>query len=81
MISCTNCYFWLTHNYRLGVCTFEPSNPGGTIAPVSADAVGIQLALEWSGATATAEDTLCENWEPVDESALELLELIEEDDD
>jgi len=42
-----------------------PEEPEGTVAPASADSVGIQLSIEWAGATASTIDTVCNNWEPV----------------
>ncbi len=60
---CAECHFWLRHFPNLmGVCTFEPDDPDGPVAPVSADNVGIQLSIEYANCTATAPETVCENW-------------------
>jgi hypothetical protein len=62
--SCEGCAFWLyNHPNRMGVCTYGPDDPEGSVAPVSADTVGITLAIEWAGSTASTADTICNNWE------------------
>lgn len=62
---CENCAFWdYRFPNRLGVCTFIPDDPEGTVAPVSADNVGIDFAIMYQANTATAADTICNSWEP-----------------
>ena len=65
MFSCSNCAFWIyRYPHRLGVCTAGPDRPDGTVAPISAEGVGMLLAIEHAGETATGEDTICYSWEP-----------------
>lgn len=66
MVQCSNCEFWLyRYPNRLGVCTVAPKDPVGTIQPVTEDAVGMILGIEYESSTATSADTICDEWQPL----------------